>query len=55
MERFATFCLVLLVSFGRADARDALPLLEAVKASDAAAVRTLLKAGAAAKTEAFDF
>ena len=30
----------------RADAREALPLLEAVKASDAAAVRTLLKAGA---------
>ena len=39
-------CVLLLVCVCRAEARDASPLQEAVKASDVAAVRTLLKSGA---------
>jgi ankyrin repeat protein len=46
MGRRSVVCVLLLVCVCRAEARDASPLQEAVKASDVAAVRTLLKSGA---------
>jgi ankyrin repeat protein len=54
-RRSATFSLlVVLGSVVRADAREAQTLLEAVKASDTAAVRTLLKSGADVNAAAVD-